>query len=152
MAKTRTSHIGNMVSGEVADDTREIYRITSDIDVLSAVDSYDKYFAEFEAWLEEAGNEGKSISVFQAKWESEHKHKVPEFAAVADRDNISDPESVFVEVRFFEVHSDGSKRSAINAPWCQMNSTNINGLVAGDFAIFTKVFNARRAYLGLNPA
>lgn len=138
-----------MVAGEVADNTRELYRVTSDRDVLIAVDAWDEYFAEFELWLE--GNPGMQLSDYKPVWEEESKQIAPDHAAVADREVITDKEALFVEVRFFMDHDDGSPKEAINAPWCQLNSTNIPGLVNGDFAVFPKVFNARRTRLGGDP-
>lgn len=151
MAKTRTSHIKNMVSGEVADDTREWFRVSSDETVLNAVDAWDKYQADFDAWLED--NPGMAMLDYAPEWSAENgNRRPPEFAAVADRAVITDEEAVFVEVRFFMNHDDGSRLEAINAPWCQMNPTNIPGMIAGDLAILAKVFNARRTYLGLDPS
>lgn len=150
MARTRKSAIKNMNAGEVADDTREWFRVTSDYDVLQAVDAYDAYEEEFSAWLDD--NPGMPRSDFDAIWSAKNgKQPPPEFAAVVDRNAITDREALFVEVRFFEEHDDNSKRTKINASWCQVNSTNITTLVPGDFAIFRKVFNARRTKLGLDP-
>lgn len=149
MAKTRTSHIGNFVAGEVADETREWYRVTSDADVLTAVDAWDAYYEAFEEWL--IDNPGMLLFDYEPIWEEENDQEAPEHAAVADRDAITDKEALFVEVRFFMDHDDDSQQTAINASWCQLNSTNIPGLVPGDFAIFVKVFNARRKKLKLDP-
>lgn len=149
MAITITSHIRDMVAGEVADDTRELYRNTSDASVLAAVDAWDAYYEAFEEWL--VDNPGMQLFDYEPIWEEENDHSAPEFAAVADRDSITDKEALFVEVRFFMEHDDGSDRTAINASWCQMNSTNIENLVPGDFAIFRKVFNSRRKKLKLDP-
>lgn len=151
MAKTRTSHIKNMVAGEVADDTREIYRVSSDEVVLSAVDAWDAYQAKFDAWLED--NPGMTMDDYEPVWSAvNNNQRPPEFAAVVDRLVITDPEAIFVECRFFMDHDDGSQKEGVNAPWCQVNDTNIPTLNAGDLAVLKKVFNARRTKLGLNPA
>lgn len=151
MARTRTSHIGNMTAEEVADNTREIYRVTSDTDVLAAVDAWDEHEAGFDEWL--LDNAGLTMDDYNAEWSEEHDdRRPPEFAAVVDRAVITDKEAIFVECRFFMTHTDVTELEAINASWCQINATNIPGIIASDFAILVKVFNARRAYLGLNPS
>ena len=140
-----------MVAGEVADNTREWFRVTSDAEVLQAVDAWGAYQADFDEWFKD--NPGMDMDDYAPAWSVEHgDRRPPEFAAVVDREVITDPEAIFVECRFFMDHDDGSLKEAINAPWCQVNAINVPGLVSGDFAVLLKVFNARRAYLGLNPA
>lgn len=152
MARTRTSHIKNMNAGEVADDTREWFRVTGDVDVLVAVDAWDAYIEDFEEWKADGNPDGLLLD-YQPIWEEEesNERRAPEFAAVVDRDSITDKEALFVEVRFWMEHDDGSPPTGINAPWCQVNSTNIENLQPGDFAIFRKVFNSRRKKLDLDP-
>ena len=135
-----------MTHGQVADGTNLRFRVTSDIDVRSFVDAWDEYFAEFEIWL--IDNPAQAISDFEPIWETENGRGAPEFAAVTDRDNITDKESIFVEVRFFETHSNGDRQSALNASWCQVNDTLIPGIPIGFWTGLKKTFNARRTKVG----
>lgn len=134
MAKTATRQIRNMQSGEIADDTRMIFRIASDSDILAAVDAYDEYALDNAAWVLANPNSA-----------------VPEFAEVANRANPTIPEKLFVEVRFIVEFDDDTPPKRKSAPWAQVNSINTPALAATFLQDLGKNFNARRTSLGLDP-
>lgn len=145
MAKTDTRSIPDM-AGSPADGTEFRYRVVDNQVVLTAVDAWDKY--QTDVTDNYAGNANA--------WQTSNPIlRPPAHCAVADRDNITDPEKTFIEGRFVDVDesdpTNRSKKGTINASYRQVNATNIPTLAGGDLALLLKCFNALRATLGMNP-
>lgn len=135
-----------MARGQVADETREWFRVTSDADVLAAVDAYDAWVA-WDAYNSD-----------QAAWnlvnpDTDPPPEAPKAypAAVADRANITDAEGIFVELRFFATHSDPNEKDLpVNVGWVQVMA-NAPGTSAGFFNDLRLIFNALRALTPYAP-
>lgn len=143
MAVTGTRSIKDMTAGEVAPETREWLRVTSASDVLEAVDAYDDWLT----WDEYNSN--------QAAWNLENPDTPPptevpkaRLAAVVDRNNITVPESIFVELRFFATQPNEPDKP-VNVGWVQVK-TNVS-TSAGFYGDLLEIFNVLRAMTPYAP-
>lgn len=145
MARTGTAVIKDMVAGQVAGGTRLWYRVADDKEVLGAVDAYDAWVL-YDAYDQD-----------RAQWVLDNPDTTPPNevqqvrpATVADRDDITIKEKVFLEVRFFTVHDGGEAPLAVNIGWLQVIA-NVPGLTAGFWSGLTLGFNAARALTPYAP-
>ena len=70
---------------------------------------------------------------------------------VADPDNVTLAEKVFVQVRFRVANDLDSSIDGENSPWVQVNSTEYPTLSAGFLSDLKKIFDKERADLSLDP-
>ena len=134
-----------MTAGQVAPNTREWFRVTEAGVVLEAVDAYDAWVA----W----DNYNSDISAWElANPDTDPPREAPQVrpASVADRDNITVPESIFVELRFFATHDDPNESTkSVNVGWVQVMANVTTS--AGFFGDLLAVFNALRAMTPYAP-
>ncbi len=145
MAITGTRSIKDMVAGEVAAETREWFRVTDKATVLSAVNAYN-------AWVAWDAYNSNQAAWNLANPDTDPPLEAPEVtaAAVADRDNITVPESIFVELRFFAVHDDPNEEDKkVNIGWVQIKA-NVE-TSPGFFGDLLEIFNVLRAMTPYAP-
>lgn len=145
MTVTKSTTIKDMKAGEVADGTREWFRVTSDADVLAAVDAWD-------AWVlwDEYNSDQAAWNLANPDDDPPPKFPKVTKAEVADRKNITLPECWFVELRFFAAHTNNEPDKAVNVGWVQVKANVTTS--AGFFGDLVAVFNALRAMTPYAPA
>jgi hypothetical protein len=145
MAITGTRSIKDMTAGQVAPETREWFRVTDRATVLAAVDAYQAW----SAW-DEYNSDQAAWNLANPDTEPPQEAPLAHPAAVADRDNVTVTESIFVELRFFATHTDPNERDLpVNIGWVQVKENVVTS--AGFFADLLAVFNALRALTPYAP-
>lgn len=74
-----------------------------------------------------------------------------ENGVVADPENVTLAEKVFVQARFVVENDLDSEKGRENGPWTQVSDTNFPTLSAGFLADVKKIYDVQRTTLGLDP-
>jgi hypothetical protein len=139
IATAVTTIIKNMTAADVKDNTRQIQRVMSEKEVKEAVAASDLWSA-FDA--------------DNAAWRLANPDQPdPQFAfpcAVADIDNITLPERMFVEVRFVAERDDGGSDERVVVGWAQVKGQV--AVSAGFFNDLLLIHNYMRSFTNHEPA
>ena len=134
MARTTSVYAKDMVTGQVADETRLIQCVKDD-------ESVRNYLAEWQEF--DADN---------AAWRTAHPTQLdPKAVIVADPQSPTMAEKVFLEVRVQKTDASGNRHGEEVITWCQINATNFPQMSAGFLGDLKEMFDIRRADADLVP-